>query len=126
MQVVVGVVKRNALATAVGTAALALLVAGGLYWSLHRPARDASAPSSGALAYQIQQLTSTGDAVTPAISPDGKYVAYSRAAGSGFGHGLWVRRVFDGERRRRNRDPKTESPSSRRRRSRPTAHTWIT
>ncbi|HUO66060.1 MAG TPA: protein kinase [Gammaproteobacteria bacterium] len=93
MQVVVGVVKRNPLATAVGSAALALLIAGGVYWSLPRHANDASASPSGAPAFQIDQLTSTGDAVTPAISPDGKYVAYSRAAGSGASRGLWIRQI---------------------------------
>ena len=41
--------------------------------------------------FEITQLTTTGNAITPAISPDGKYMAYIQPEEGGAS--LWVRQV---------------------------------
>ena len=95
MQVVVGVVKRNAAATVVLGVALALLVGAAIYLAFLRQ-RPAALAASTRPAYEIAELTTTGNAVAPAISPDGKYVAYSRSSpisSGGIGNGLWVRQI---------------------------------
>jgi Tol biopolymer transport system component len=95
MQVVVGVVKRNAVVTTVLAAAIVLLVGAALYAMLLRPRPPAVGAGAGP-AYEITQLTTAGNAIAPAISPDGRYVAYSRSSQlgiAGVGSGIWVRQV---------------------------------
>ncbi|HTO25644.1 MAG TPA: protein kinase, partial [Gaiellaceae bacterium] len=96
LRVVAGLVKRNATLTAVVAVVLVLLVGAAIYAAFLRP-RPVAVAASSAPAYEIRQLTTTGNAVAPAISPDGKYVAYSRSSPSpnfrGLGNGLWVRQV---------------------------------
>jgi serine/threonine protein kinase len=41
--------------------------------------------------FQVEQLTATGNADRPAVSPDGRYVAYVQADGND--HSLWVRQT---------------------------------
>jgi Tol biopolymer transport system component len=87
-QMVAGLVKRHWSALAMGSLALAVVV--GLY-ALSR--RGASAPASPtSLAdLRVVQLTTTGNAAVPTISPDGKYVAYAQLDGNDAG--LWIRQT---------------------------------
>jgi eukaryotic-like serine/threonine-protein kinase len=89
-QMVAGLVKRHWSALAIGSLALALAVVVGLY-ALSR--RGASAPASPtSLAdLRVVQLTTTGNAAVPTISPDGKYVAYAQLDGNDAG--LWIRQT---------------------------------
>jgi Tol biopolymer transport system component/DNA-binding winged helix-turn-helix (wHTH) protein len=48
---------------------------------------------SGARTFEIIELTSSGRAVTPSISPDGKYVVYAQLETNGAPTSLWVRQV---------------------------------
>ncbi|HEX5048111.1 MAG TPA: winged helix-turn-helix domain-containing protein [Gammaproteobacteria bacterium] len=52
-------------------------------------------PAAGStpLGLEITQLTSSGRAFTPAISPDGKFVVYVQAGENGTPGGLWVRQI---------------------------------
>jgi Tol biopolymer transport system component/tRNA A-37 threonylcarbamoyl transferase component Bud32 len=57
--------------------ATAVVVVAGIYRFTSRPAQPvASAPAAALQDLAITQLTTTGDAARPALSPDGKYVAY--------------------------------------------------
>ncbi len=93
-QVVVQLVKRHRGVVVVAAVALALAVAGGVY--LARSGRVAApsgavAPTASLRDFEITQLTTSGNAVTPAISPDGKYVAYVQQEGDG--SSLWIRQI---------------------------------
>src|SRR5262249_21066075 len=74
-------------------ALVAVAIAAGLYMRTGRsssaaPSPDTTRPFGN---FEISQLTSSGNAETPAISPDGKYVVYAqreRATSS-----LWIRQV---------------------------------
>jgi DNA-binding winged helix-turn-helix (wHTH) protein/Tol biopolymer transport system component len=46
--------------------------------------------------YEIKQLTSTGRAVMPAISPDGRYVVYAELDDDRLPRSLWVRQIVTG------------------------------
>jgi serine/threonine protein kinase/Tol biopolymer transport system component len=89
-QLVATLMQRHRGLTVMG--AIAIVVATGLYlWTRSRaqPPPSATAPVIESL--QITQLTSTGDAQRPAMSPDGKYVAYVRQERNAFS--LWVRQI---------------------------------
>jgi len=81
---------------AAGTTAALLALAGGAYFVM-----SALGPSSGPSraaddwrGYEITQLTTTGNAITPAISPDGRYVFYVRQeALEPPTTSLWVRQI---------------------------------
>jgi eukaryotic-like serine/threonine-protein kinase len=80
--------RREAQVAAVVTA---LALAAALYFGWSRRAdvpREATAPLRD---FEISQLTSSGNAVAPAISPDGRYVVYSQRDGDDTS--LWVRQV---------------------------------
>jgi serine/threonine protein kinase/Tol biopolymer transport system component len=66
---------RRALSFSIATLALAAILAG-IAYSIYRLAHR-RAPSGGA-AMKIAQLTTSGHARKPAISPDGKYVVYEQ------------------------------------------------
>jgi serine/threonine protein kinase len=72
-----------------------LLIAGGIYLALSGLAPQSGTPAagSGTRDYRITQLTRSGDAVSPALSPDGRYVVYSRTVPGGVASGIWVRQV---------------------------------
>jgi serine/threonine protein kinase/Tol biopolymer transport system component len=85
--------QRRGLAVAVLATAL-VVAAGGYVLMQWRSAQESgvtarSTPSIEDL--QILQLTTTGNALRPAISPDGKYVAYVQQDGNDFS--LWIRQV---------------------------------
>jgi serine/threonine protein kinase/Tol biopolymer transport system component len=91
-QVVAAIARRHP-GIVIGSAlAVALAIAGGVYFVFSRvppsaPATDATAPAR----YQISQLTTSGNAGMPAISPDGRYVVYTQTDGDATS--LWVRQV---------------------------------
>jgi Tol biopolymer transport system component len=93
-QVVVALVKRHRGAAGLAAAALALAIAGVAYLADTRRATTASpaaAPTASLRDFEITQLTTSGNAITPAISPDGKYVAYVQQEGDS--SSLWIRQV---------------------------------
>jgi WD40-like Beta Propeller Repeat len=90
-QLVTALVRRHrglAVAAVVGVLALAAALYVGTRWR-SLPPPPSSAPSIEDL--QITQLTSTGTAEAPAISPDGKYVAYIQNEGNAYS--LWMRQI---------------------------------
>jgi eukaryotic-like serine/threonine-protein kinase len=75
-----------AIATAIAIAAVA--VAAFLLW------RKRAEPAQPAPSLQISRLTSSGNVIAAAISPDGKYIAYAYSdAGQ---HSLWLRQIATG------------------------------
>lgn len=49
--------------------------------------------ASGPRPFEIIRLTSSGSAVTPSVSPDGKYVVYAQLETNGVPTSLWIRQV---------------------------------
>ena len=85
-QVIVGLLKRHRLATAL----LGIIVVGVMVGAaaLSRRGSPATVGSDSFPQLQIQPLTLTGDITSGVISPDGKFVAYVRKNG-----GVWVRQI---------------------------------
>jgi len=89
-QPVILLVRRRGLAVAAVVGVLlptAAFYAGTKWRSLPAPPSSTSSIEN----LQITQLTSTGAAQRPAISPDGKYVAYVRNEGDAYS--LWMRQI---------------------------------
>ncbi|HUL82433.1 MAG TPA: hypothetical protein VL131_09825, partial [Gammaproteobacteria bacterium] len=99
VRVVAGVVKRHPGLVLGVAAALVLAIVGATYVALSglAPPSTPQPPAAGATsgAYEIAQLTTTGNAVAPAISPDGKYVAYTQVqqTDTGPATSLWIRQI---------------------------------
>jgi len=94
-QVVAALVKRHrgGLALATGAVAIAVL-AGGFYLLEQRGPQSVPAAAPGPASFQdveIAQLTTSGNAAVPAISPDGKYVTYLQRDDRGTS--LWIRQT---------------------------------
>jgi serine/threonine protein kinase/Tol biopolymer transport system component len=89
-QVLLGLARRNSSRLAIAAVVLVAGVAAVLY---AMRGRDVAAPSASEEAslsgWDVTQLTTTGVADRPAISPDGKWVAYVQNDGKG--DGLWLR-----------------------------------
>ena len=89
----VGLVRRHPIGLSFAALVIAGLVALAVGWprpGVQPPARAAAVPvASGAPDFQITQLTTSGNALRPAISPDGKYVAYVQQNGDDYS--LWIR-----------------------------------
>jgi serine/threonine protein kinase/Tol biopolymer transport system component len=85
--------RHRGLAVVAGIVALTL--AGGIYALRLRRAQPAASTSATLVVslqdLQITQLTTSGNAITPAISPDGKYVAYVQQEGDS--SSLWIRQI---------------------------------
>jgi hypothetical protein len=82
-QVVVALVKRHRASLAAIAAVVAITLALAIYSGTRR--RSAPAPAAVATTIEnlrITQLTSSGNAEQPAISPDGKYLAYVQRSGN--------------------------------------------
>ncbi|HKH71169.1 MAG TPA: protein kinase, partial [Vicinamibacterales bacterium] len=92
-QLIAGVIRRHRGAI-MGTVALLLAVSAGAYLAT-RPSAENIAGETGTRPsiadLQVEQLTTTGAAATPAISPDGNYVAYVETGAKG--ESLRVRQV---------------------------------
>src|SRR5262249_50076689 len=76
-QIAIALFKRHLGGIAVSATALAMVIAGGLYFVSRQVPQ--TVPANTPVAFQdlqIVQLTTSGHAERPAISPDGKYVAY--------------------------------------------------
>jgi DNA-binding winged helix-turn-helix (wHTH) protein len=86
--------RRPGMALAGVAAVLTVSVAAAGYLWLERGARSASTSSAlGPLDFEITQLTSSGKAISPAISPDGQFVVYSLMDAAGLPTSLWVRQI---------------------------------
>ena len=89
------VARKPSRTLAVAGGALLLAVAALAVWSLRRDAVPGAARSTTAgpsLAdLQVTQLTTSGTAERPAISPDGRYVVYVQHEGEGYS--LWLRQT---------------------------------
>jgi serine/threonine protein kinase/Tol biopolymer transport system component len=98
VQIVAAIAKRHRFGLAALAGVLALVLAGGIYAILHRRAQPAPSTSAGSgpsfADLQITQLTTSGNALRPAISPDGKYVAYVQQDGDNTS--LWIRQTTTG------------------------------
>jgi Tol biopolymer transport system component len=91
-QVVVDVMKRHRGTLAVAGVALAILIAAVVYLFGPRSTSPSGPAAGGSLdALKITQLTTSGNAGGPAISPDGKYVAYVQRDGQAYS--LWIRQT---------------------------------
>jgi Tol biopolymer transport system component len=93
-QVAVALARKHPAIIAGLALVLALIAVGVLYLAMRG---GTSSPPSSTVAsapvrdFEITQLTNSGNAVAPAISPDGKYAAYLQREGGKVS--LWVRQV---------------------------------
>ena len=96
VQVVADVIKRHRAGLGVAAVIVVLAIAGGIYAWMQRGSQPGSAAALATTApsiqdLQITQLTTSGNADRPAMSPDGKYVAYIQHDGNN--DSLWVRQT---------------------------------
>ena len=92
VQIAAGLVNRHRAAAVLGLMALFLTLAGILYMTTARRSEPtASASSVPFQDLEIEQLTTSGNASLPAISPDGKFVAYVQQDSNG--QSLWIRQT---------------------------------
>ena len=93
-QLVAAIAKRHPVLVA--AAALLIVLAGSiaLYLTIASRSSAGSAPTAANIPFrefELTQLTTSGNAVSPAISPDGRYVVYTERAPAT--SSLWVRQV---------------------------------
>ncbi len=84
--------RRSPLRWLVASVAVLLVAVIGV--ALYYGRAPVTAPASSTASqrdFEISQLTTSGNAITPAISPDGKYVAYVQTGVGGLS--LWIRQV---------------------------------
>jgi serine/threonine protein kinase len=89
-----GVGRRRAAVVALAAVGLLVIVAmtTSLPWQSNADSADANANFVPAVTdLQVTQLTTTGNAIRPSISPDGRYVAYIQQNGAE--QSLWVRQT---------------------------------
>lgn len=94
-QLTLGLIRRHRR----GLAATAIALAVGLvaaFWFLAKPGPEPAVPNQSASleTFQIASVTVSGNARTPAISADGKYVAYIER--SGRDDSIWIRQLSTG------------------------------
>jgi serine/threonine protein kinase len=90
-QMVAAVIGRHRWGLAVVAGALALVAAGGISLLRSRPSPATQPPFVSLQDLEVSQLTTSGNAQRPAISPDGNYVAYVQQDGTNFS--LWIRQA---------------------------------
>jgi Tol biopolymer transport system component len=96
VQIVAGLLKRHRTIALTAASVLLTIFVAGVVSILRRPASGATTSqpegSSPSVAdFEVIQLTTTGNASRPAISPDGRYVAYVQQDGTSTS--LWIRQV---------------------------------
>ena len=89
-QIAVSLVRRHPRALAVAAAVLLVGAAATLY-VLRRPDAQPASNQQAFTDLQVTQLTTSGNAERPAISPDGRYVAYVQRDGDD--SSLWIRQT---------------------------------
>ena len=89
-QIVVSLVRRHSRAVAAAAAVLLFGAATALY-VLRRPDAQPASSQQSFADLQVTQLTTSGNAERPTISPDGRYVAYVQRDGDD--HSLWIRQT---------------------------------
>jgi eukaryotic-like serine/threonine-protein kinase len=89
-QIAVSLVRRHPRALAVAASVLLLGAAAALY-VLMRPDVQPASNQQAFTDLQVTQLTTSGNAERPAISPDGRYVAYVQRDGDD--QSLWIRQT---------------------------------
>jgi Tol biopolymer transport system component len=93
-QIVASVVKRHPAVVAGGLFVLVVIVSVGIYALRPPEAASVATPADAAppaRTFDIEQLTTSGNAVAPAISPDGRWVAYTQENSDSTS--IWVRQV---------------------------------
>jgi Tol biopolymer transport system component len=95
VQIVAGVAKRHPRVTLAAGAAITLAIVAGAYLAFSRGTSPTLSPAStaGSRSYELTQLTTSGTAYTPAISPDGRYVAYAQPEGDIPLGSIWIRQI---------------------------------
>jgi Tol biopolymer transport system component len=92
---VAAMVRRHRGSVIVAAVLVVLALVGGIYALQHRPAQlGPTAPTAAQVSLQdlqVVQLTTSGFAERPAISSDGKYVAYIQHEGNAYS--LWIRQI---------------------------------
>ncbi len=84
--------QRHGGSLAVAATALALVAGGSAYLLVQQRAQPASRSSTAQFeSLEIEQLTTSGNAARPAISPDGNFVAYVQQDDRG--SSLWIRQT---------------------------------
>ena len=97
VQVLITIARRHRALLGTVAAALVITLASGAYWLFTRGRTETpgETATSALGEMEVVQLTTTGSASYPAISPDGRYVAYVQWDGSN--PSLWVRQTsFEG------------------------------
>jgi serine/threonine protein kinase/Tol biopolymer transport system component len=94
-QIVAALVQRHRRGVLAAAVIVLVALAGGIYGLRQWRAQQASVAPAASIpsleSLQITQLTTSGNAERPAISPDGKYVAYVQHDGNDFS--LWIRQT---------------------------------
>jgi len=91
-QILAALVKRHGAMVGIAALGLVAVLAGGIYTVSMRSVEPASETSNASLdRLEVAQLTTSGNAERPAISPDGRYVAYVQRGTSG--DSLWIRQT---------------------------------
>ena len=88
--------SRRTMTITVAAAIVVLVLGGGLYFLTSQREQPVAPSASGPSLQDLQviQLTTSGNAERPAISPDGKYVVYvQQPAGSATSSSVWIRQV---------------------------------
>jgi Tol biopolymer transport system component len=90
-QLAAAIVGRHRGAVAVAVVALAAALGAAYYVSQRLGQSPAAEPTLSLQGAEIQQLTTTGNAALPFVSPDGRYVAYVQRDGAD--ESLWIRQT---------------------------------
>jgi serine/threonine protein kinase len=91
-QVLAALVNRHRGIAALAAVVLLVVVAGVVYTTMQRVAEQEPEPLTTSLEdFEVVQLTTSGNAERPAISPDGRYVAYIQREANAAS--LWIRQT---------------------------------
>ncbi|HKP86760.1 MAG TPA: protein kinase, partial [Blastocatellia bacterium] len=88
-EVIIGEIKRHKKVAAAALVVLALVL-GGIGYQLYRLAGEGK-PKAAFQTMKVTRLTTSGNVTQAAISPDGKYVAYTTSAGGQ--QSIWLKHI---------------------------------